>query len=65
MQASVIAPIVSFIALILQVFFGIDLTDEQINIIVDGFVAITLAGATAYGSYKAYQATKIKEEESE
>ena len=65
MQASFIAPIVGFIALILQVAFGIDLSDEQINIIVDGFVAITLAGATVYGSYKAYQASKVKKEESE
>lgn len=61
-QASVIAPVVSFIALILQLFFGIDLTDEQINIIVDGFVAITLAGATIYGVFKAYQAKKLNKE---
>lgn len=55
MQGAIIAPIVGFIALVLQLFFGIDLTADQINVVTDGFVAITLAGATIYGTFKAYQ----------
>lgn len=62
MQASIVAPIVGFIALILQLCFGIDLSDEQINIITDGFVAVTLAVATIYGAFKAYQGRKTKGE---
>lgn len=64
MQASIIAPIVGFIALVLQLCFGINLSDAQINVITDGFVAVTLAGATIYGAYKTYQGKKqISEDE--
>lgn len=61
MQNSIIAPIIGFIALILQLFFGINLSDEQINVVTDGFVAITLAGVTLYGSYKAYRGRKSED----
>lgn len=60
MQTSLVTPIVAFIALVLQLFFGIDLTDEQINIAVDGFVAITLAVATVYTGIKAFKAKASK-----
>lgn len=57
-QTSIIMPIVGLIAFILQVFFGIDLTEDQIAILVDGFVALTLLGAFIYGGYKAYAKSK-------
>lgn len=57
---NIITPIVAFVALILQLFFGIDLSDEQINILVDGFVAITLAVGTVLASIKAFKEKSSK-----
>jgi len=62
MQA-IITPIVSFIGLIIQLFFGIDLSDEQLTIISDGFVAFALALATIVGAFKAYKEKKENKEE--
>lgn len=58
MQASVIAPIVALIGLIIQLVFGVRLAEEQLEIITNGIVAIALLIGTALGAYKVYQENK-------
>ena len=59
---AIITPIVAFIGLIIQLFFGIDLSDEQLTIISDGFIAFALALTTIAGVFRAYKEKKDKKE---
>ena len=58
MQASVIAPVVALIGLVVQLLFGVRLAEEQMEIITNGIVAITLLVSTAAGAYKIYKEKK-------
>lgn len=55
MQTSIIAPIVAIIALFLKEAFGINLGDGEIQIIVDGIVALGLAIVAIVGVFKSYK----------
>jgi len=60
MPITIIQPIVAFVALILHIFFGINLDESQMEIITNGIVAITLAVVTVVTSIKALKDKKGK-----
>jgi heme/copper-type cytochrome/quinol oxidase subunit 4 len=59
MQA-IVAPVIAFIALIIQLVFGIDLDESQKQVITDGFVAFALALTAIIGVVKGIM-KKVKE----
>lgn len=55
MQTSIVAPIVAILALFLKEVFGINLGESEIQIIVDGIVALGLAVIAIVGVFKSYK----------
>ena len=55
MQASLIQPIVAFVALILQLVFCVRLAEEQLEIITNGVVATSLMVITLISAHKVYK----------
>lgn len=52
MQVSIITPLVAFIALVVHLIFGVELSDGQLTIITDGFVAVSLLVVTIVTLFK-------------
>ena len=60
MQATVIIPILSLIALVIKSVFGIEIGQEEIEQVADIIVTIILGAVTLVGNLKTYS-TKIKD----
>ena len=60
MQATVIIPILSLIALVIKSVFGIEIGQEEIEQVADIIVTIILGAVTLVGILKTYS-TKIKD----
>ena len=63
MNPGVVAPIVALIGLVFQLVFGIDLSEDQLNIITDGIVALSLAVVAVITFFKFKKNPSEEEEE--
>jgi uncharacterized membrane protein len=59
MQASILIPIISFIALVVKEVFHIEIDANQQTVIVNGIVAVGLAVVTVLGIIKKHQSKKL------
>ena len=63
MNPGVVAPIVALVGLVFQLVFGIDLSEDQLNIITDGIVALSLAVVAVITFFKFKKNPSEEEEE--
>lgn len=59
MQASILIPLVAFIALLVKELFHIEIDANQQTVIVNGLVAIGLAVITVLGIVKKHNSKKL------